>query len=200
MIDVLELFNAVHALGFFLGEDEAAESLSELLAARSMSHTTEAWAIPIDLAGLLVESTLLAGLLFQVLRRSGGSTVFRLWYGSIRGSFANVVYSIGCSGSNLSCVVLCVGLDLSLESVALRCYCIEGGKSLGLNLCLWRRMSNIWLVLVPVIAPLRTKCAYKIAPRRKHCSCYNSRPKHRPMSISQPSSSSFVTLRVEVRC
>lgn len=104
IVDILELLNAVHALRLLLGEDEAAESLSELLAARSVSHTTEAWAIPVDLAGLLVESTLLAGLLFQILRRSGGNIVFGLWYGSVRGSFADLVYGVGCGGSNLSCV------------------------------------------------------------------------------------------------
>lgn len=104
LVDVPELLNAVHALGLLLGKDEAAESFSELLAARSVSHTTEAWAIPVDLAGLLIESTLLACLLFQVLRRSGGSIVFGLWYGSVRGSFADLVYGVGCGGSNLSCV------------------------------------------------------------------------------------------------
>jgi hypothetical protein len=118
-----------------------------LLAARSVSHATKAWTVPVDLASLLVESTLLTGLLFQILRRSSGSTVFRLGYGTIFrlryravcGGFADLVNDVGCGGSNLSCVSLYAGLDLSLEGVTFRCNCIEGGKSLGLNLCLrWR--------------------------------------------------------------
>jgi hypothetical protein len=131
-----------------------------------VSHTAEAWAVPVDLASLLVESTLLTSLLFQVLWRSGrsialglwyGSTVFRLGYGTVCGGFADLMDDIGCGGSNLSCVGLCIGLDLGLESVTFRCHCIEGGKSLGLDLCLRWRMSNIWMALVPVIALLQHK-------------------------------------------
>jgi hypothetical protein len=67
LVHILELVNAVHAFGLLFREDEAAESLSELLAARSVSHTAKAWTVPVDLAGLLVKGTLLASLLFQIL-------------------------------------------------------------------------------------------------------------------------------------
>jgi hypothetical protein len=62
--DILELVNTVHPLGLFRGVNEAAESGLELLAARSMGHATEAWAVPVDLASLGVECALLARLLF----------------------------------------------------------------------------------------------------------------------------------------
>jgi hypothetical protein len=56
---VLELVNALHALGLFCGEDEAAERGLELLSTRSVGHAAEAWAIPVDLASLRVERPLL---------------------------------------------------------------------------------------------------------------------------------------------
>ncbi|KAH0340943.1 hypothetical protein KCU74_g112, partial [Aureobasidium melanogenum] len=124
---------------------------------------------------LLIESTLLASLLFQILRRSSKSTIFRLWYRSICGSLADSVYDVGCSGGNLLCIGLCVGLDLGLEGVTFRCYCIE----------------------IAMLAQLRPSCAYRIAPRQRHCWCCSSRPEHRPKSISRPSSSSFVTSHAE---
>jgi hypothetical protein len=62
--DVLELLDAVHALRLLLREHEAAESSLELLSTRAMGHTTQARAVPVDLASLGVESALLAGLLF----------------------------------------------------------------------------------------------------------------------------------------
>jgi hypothetical protein len=62
--DVLELVNAVHALGLLIREDEAAECRLELLSTRAVGHATQTRAVPVDLASLGVESTLLASLLF----------------------------------------------------------------------------------------------------------------------------------------
>jgi hypothetical protein len=66
--NVLELVNAVHALGFLGRVDEAAESRLELLSARAVSHTTKARAIPVDLARLGVERTLLLSFLLEGFR------------------------------------------------------------------------------------------------------------------------------------
>lgn len=60
----LEVLNAVHALRVFLREYEAAECRSELLATRPIRHTAQARTIPVDLAGLLVECSLLTRFLF----------------------------------------------------------------------------------------------------------------------------------------
>jgi len=139
-----------------------------LLAARTVGHTTKAWAIPIDLASLLVECTLLASLLLQILRRSGNSTVLRFRYGSVCGGFTGLVCGVGGSGGNLLEIGVCIGLGLSLDSLTFCCYSIECGKSLGLNLCLRRGVSNIWMASVPMVAQLRNRWAYKKAPRRRH--------------------------------
>lgn len=65
---VLELLNAVHALRLLLRVHEAAERSLELLSARAMRHTTQARAVPVDLAGLGVESGFLASLLLELFR------------------------------------------------------------------------------------------------------------------------------------
>lgn len=61
-MDVLELLNAVNTLRLLLGVDEAAESRLELLTTRAVGHTTQTWAVPVDLSGLRVEGSFLAAL------------------------------------------------------------------------------------------------------------------------------------------
>lgn len=68
--DVLELVDAVHALGVLLREHEAAEGRLEVLAARPVGHAAQARAIPVDLARLRVEGALLAGILLQSFGRA----------------------------------------------------------------------------------------------------------------------------------
>ena len=65
--NALKLLNAVHALGLLLRVHEAAERSLELLSTRAVSHSTQAGAVPVDLAGLGVEGGFLAGLLFELL-------------------------------------------------------------------------------------------------------------------------------------
>lgn len=60
----LELLYAIHAFGLLGREDEAGEGLSELGSARSMSHATKTWTVPVDFASLWVERGLLRCLLF----------------------------------------------------------------------------------------------------------------------------------------
>jgi len=64
-VDLLELVNAVHALGLLGGVHEAAERRLELLTTRTMSHAAQTWAIPIDLACFRVESALLVCLFLE---------------------------------------------------------------------------------------------------------------------------------------
>ena len=64
---ILEFFNAVHALGLLGRVHETAKSSVELLSAGTMRHATQAGAVPVNLSSLRVESSLLAGLLFQRL-------------------------------------------------------------------------------------------------------------------------------------
>ena len=64
-VDVLELIDAVHALGLLGGVHEAAECRLELLTTRAMGHAAQTWAIPIDLACLRVECALLICLFFE---------------------------------------------------------------------------------------------------------------------------------------
>lgn len=64
--NLLELLNAVHALGLSFRVDEAAEGALELLATRAIGHAAKAGAVPVDLTRLGVECALLAGLLLQV--------------------------------------------------------------------------------------------------------------------------------------
>lgn len=66
--NILELLNAVYALRLFRRVDEAAESGLELLSTRTMGHSTQAGAVPVDLAGLWVECALLSSLLLKLLR------------------------------------------------------------------------------------------------------------------------------------
>lgn len=68
-LNELELVNAVHALGFFRGVHKAAERSLELLAARTVSHAAQAWAVPVDLASLGVEGGFLASFVFKFLGR-----------------------------------------------------------------------------------------------------------------------------------
>lgn len=71
--NALELVNAVDALGLLLRVHEAAKGGLELLSARSVGHTTQAWAVPVDLASLRVKRGTLATLLLELL---GGSPLF----------------------------------------------------------------------------------------------------------------------------
>jgi len=64
-VDVLELVDAVHALGLFSGVYEAAERRLELLTTRAMGHAAQTWAIPIDLACFRVECALLICLFLE---------------------------------------------------------------------------------------------------------------------------------------
>lgn len=57
--NILELINAVHALGLLLGVNETAKGRLELLPTRPMRHAPEARAVPVDLACLGVEGALL---------------------------------------------------------------------------------------------------------------------------------------------
>lgn len=67
---VLELLDAVHALGLLGAEYEAAKRRFEFLATRPVGHASQARAIPIDLARLWVERALLSRLLFQLFNTS----------------------------------------------------------------------------------------------------------------------------------
>lgn len=66
---ILELIDAVHPLGLLIRVDEAAERGLELLAAGAVRHSTQARAIPVDLARLRVKCALLACLLLELLGR-----------------------------------------------------------------------------------------------------------------------------------
>jgi hypothetical protein len=59
---LLEVVDAVHALGLLLAEDEAAEGSLELVSTRPGGHAAQARAVPVDLARLGVEGALLVGL------------------------------------------------------------------------------------------------------------------------------------------
>jgi hypothetical protein len=72
--NILELLNAVNALGLLLGVDEAAERSLEVLSAWPVGHATEARAVPVDLASLRVECGLLASLFLKLL---GVQTTFQ---------------------------------------------------------------------------------------------------------------------------
>lgn len=61
--NVLELLNAIDALGLLVRVHEAGECCPELLSARAVGHTAQAWAVPVDLASLRIESGRLWGLL-----------------------------------------------------------------------------------------------------------------------------------------
>ena len=63
----LEIVDALHPLGIFLREDKAAECGFELLSACSVCHPAETGTVPVDLAGLFVESALLRGFFFCVI-------------------------------------------------------------------------------------------------------------------------------------
>jgi hypothetical protein len=63
--NALEFVDAVHALGLLGRIYKAAERCLELLTTRAMSHTAQTWAVPIDLACLWVECTLLICLFFK---------------------------------------------------------------------------------------------------------------------------------------
>jgi hypothetical protein len=79
---VLELVNAVHALGLLLGINETAECSLEIFSTWAVGHATQARAVPVDLTGLRVERGLLSGLLLKFLRvhatfqRLGGRPLF----------------------------------------------------------------------------------------------------------------------------
>lgn len=60
---LLELVNAVHALGLGVRVDEATERGLELFTTWSVGHASQARAIPVDLARLWVEGALLTGFL-----------------------------------------------------------------------------------------------------------------------------------------
>lgn len=66
--NVLELVNAIHALGLLLGIHETAECSLEVLSTWAVGHTTQAWAVPVDLTGLRVEGGLLSGFLLELSR------------------------------------------------------------------------------------------------------------------------------------
>jgi hypothetical protein len=61
--NVLELLNALNTLGLLVRVHEAGECCPELLSARAVGHTAQAWAVPVDLASLRVKSGRLGGLL-----------------------------------------------------------------------------------------------------------------------------------------
>ena len=60
-----ELFHAVHAFRFSLGEHEAGERLAELGATGSMSHPAQARAVPVNFARLWVECAAVAAVGFR---------------------------------------------------------------------------------------------------------------------------------------
>lgn len=68
--NLLELVNALNALGLLFAVDEAAEGRLELLTAGTVGHAAQAGAVPVDLSGLGVESTLLGGFLLEGLGRA----------------------------------------------------------------------------------------------------------------------------------
>lgn len=70
--NILELLNAVNALGFLLGVHEAAEGTLEVLSAGSVCHATKTRAVPVDLASLRVECGLLASLILELLGLRSG--------------------------------------------------------------------------------------------------------------------------------
>jgi hypothetical protein len=72
--NILELLNAVNALGLLLGVDEAAERSLEVLSAWPVGHATEARAVPVDFSSLRVECGLLASLFLKLL---GVQTTFQ---------------------------------------------------------------------------------------------------------------------------
>lgn len=103
--NILELLDAVNALGFLLGVDEAAERSLEVLSARTVSHTTEARAVPVDLASLGVECSLLASLFLKLL---GVQTTFQSGgLGSLRGgAFLADLGSNGIEGLGAGVIVI----------------------------------------------------------------------------------------------
>lgn len=90
--NILEFINTVDALGLFLGEDEAAERSLEVLSARPVGHASKTRAVPVDLAGLWVERSLLASLLLELLGVQTTFQISRLALLGLRGSsfFANL--------------------------------------------------------------------------------------------------------------
>jgi hypothetical protein len=124
--NVLELVDAVHALGLLLGVDEAAECIAELVAARPVGHAAQARAVPVDLARLGVECALLVRLSLESLDAAVGCGL-RL---GVRGGGG------GGARGLLFLSPLCV--KLSLYGAALLALGGDGfdrGKLLGLGFC-----------------------------------------------------------------
>lgn len=65
--NILELLNAVDALGLLLGKHEAAEGSLEVFSAWTVGHTSETRAVPVNLAGFRVECGLLASFFLKLL-------------------------------------------------------------------------------------------------------------------------------------
>ena len=112
------------ALRLFLREDETAEGRAELLAARAVCHAAETWAVPVDLASLLVECSLLSCLLLQLFRRP--------WRGFVGAGHLTV--NCGCCGLRGGGLFpgLCFGLGLGLR-LSLCCDRVESRESFGFN-------------------------------------------------------------------
>lgn len=111
---VLELLNAVNTLRLLRGVHKAAKSSLELLTARSVGHTAQARAVPVNLAGLGVEGAFLAGLGLELLgglQRSGfGGGLLRIILRGFGGSRSR-------SGSGSRSRGLLLFADLGLDGV-----------------------------------------------------------------------------------
>lgn len=97
---VLELVNALHALGLLVGVDEAAERRLELLAARAVGHAAQAGAVPVDLARLGVECALLVGLLLEAGGGANGGGVLGGGAVALGFFFAGLLLGGGLFGSS----------------------------------------------------------------------------------------------------